>query len=71
MLTTDANDPKTPRICSICAKDIPAKGGWLDGNNAEPVNAGRCCDWCDAHIVIPARLERLKRNLPMRQIMED
>lgn len=26
------------------------------GNNAEPVNEGRCCDYCNDTVVIPARL---------------
>lgn len=43
--------------CSICEKEIPAKdGGWSSGNNAQPVNNGRCCDQCDTYVVIPARL---------------
>jgi len=37
--------------CSICKKDYD---GW--GNNAEPVNSGRCCDGCNWTQVIPARL---------------
>lgn len=28
------------------------------GNNAEPVNGGRCCDDCNSSVVIPARLMR-------------
>ena len=39
--------------CSICGKDIspllhPATGEvvWDQGNNAEPINDGRCCDVC-------------------------
>lgn len=27
------------------------------GNNAEPVKHGKCCDYCDAAIVIPTRIE--------------
>lgn len=26
------------------------------GNNAEPVNSGRCCDDCNQAVVIPARI---------------
>ncbi len=26
------------------------------GNNAEPVNSGRCCDVCNNSVVIPARI---------------
>jgi hypothetical protein len=42
----ESSDP-----CSICGDEI---GG--HGNNAEPVNAGRCCDSCNGSHVIPARL---------------
>jgi hypothetical protein len=34
--------------------------GWKEGNNAEPVNSGRCCDDCNMSVVIPARLKRLR-----------
>jgi hypothetical protein len=38
--------------CSIC-------GGLLsgDGNDAEPVSDGSCCDDCNERYVIPVRLE--------------
>ncbi len=26
------------------------------GNNAEPVNSGRCCDDCNARVVLPTRI---------------
>ena len=39
------------KICSICKKEY---FGW--GNNAQPVNDGRCCDDCNTTAVIPARL---------------
>jgi len=38
--------------CSIC--EVKYSGF---GNNAEPVNSGRCCDGCNITSVIPARLE--------------
>ena len=38
--------------CSICGGQYE---GW--GNNAKPVNNGRCCDACNWEHVIPARLE--------------
>jgi hypothetical protein len=37
--------------CSICQRLYEGYG-----NNAVPVNAGRCCDRCDTMIVIPARI---------------
>jgi len=48
-------------ICSICNKPIPAKGSWKLGNNAEPINSGRCCDQCDNDIVIPRRILQLRK----------
>ena len=43
-------------ICSICNEEIQAKGNWVLGNNADPINDGRCCDDCNWGVVIPARL---------------
>jgi hypothetical protein len=45
--------------CSICHKEIPAVGTWTTGNNAQPVNDGRCCDDCNVSVVLPARLKEL------------
>ena len=48
--------------CSICSgyiKPLKDKDGnivWEDGNNAEPINDGRCCDDCNWSVVIPERL---------------
>jgi hypothetical protein len=41
--------------CSICQGEIENKNGWDKGNNAQPVNDGRCCDVCNTTVVIPAR----------------
>ncbi len=38
--------------CSICGESYEGYG-----NNAEPVNSGRCCDECNATIVIPRRIQ--------------
>lgn len=48
-------------VCSICEKDIEPHPltGWAGGNNASPVNEGRCCDECNSEIVIPTRMMRL------------
>ena len=44
--------------CSICGNGIEVTDyGWADGNNAEPINDGRCCNECDESVVIPARIE--------------
>ena len=49
--------------CSICNKEIPVKaGGWDSGNNAQPVNDGRCCDQCNMDVVIPARLHAVSNR---------
>jgi hypothetical protein len=42
---------KSAKICSICEQSYSEYG-----NNAEPVNSGRCCDNCNRGIVIPSRL---------------
>ncbi len=42
------------QLCSICFK--PYEGY---GNNAEPINKGRCCDQCNDLVVI-ARLNQMK-----------
>lgn len=39
-------------ICCICSNEFE---GW--GNNAQPVANGQCCDYCNIHKVIPARLK--------------
>ena len=50
--------------CSICEKEIKPLLNekeeivWDSGNNAEPINSGRCCDECNMKIVLPARLEK-------------
>jgi len=51
--------------CSICSGYIkPLKNDngdvvWQHGNNAMPVNDGRCCDGCNWNVVIPERLKNL------------
>jgi len=48
--------------CSICneeiekIKDNEGQVIWDQGNNAEPINGGRCCNSCNSGVVIPARL---------------
>lgn len=52
--------------CSICKRriDIELISGWTQGNNAQPINAGRCCNDCNAMFVIPERLARMIRKEP-------
>lgn len=53
-----------PVDCSICGRKIPICPitGWRHGNNAEPVNNGRCCDHCNASVVIPRRITELEKR---------
>jgi len=44
-------------ICSICME--PYFG---IGNNAEPINKGRCCDFCNDDVIL-ARLKEMGINL--------
>lgn len=48
------NDSK---ICSICQDDYVGFG-----NNAEPINNGRCCNDCN-RIVVAARLMAMAKRL--------
>ena len=40
-----------PHTCSICKKTYRGFG-----NNAQPLNDGRCCDKCNTGVVIPIRI---------------
>lgn len=57
---------KPPATCSICQEPIPPEGPpehpWVDGHNAEPINAGRCCGHCNATVVLPARIQRMRNE---------
>lgn len=45
---------RSKKYCSICHKEY---SGW--GNNALPVNSGRCCDNCNLNVVVFARWDIL------------
>lgn len=48
---------KTKKCC-LCGKEIEVEfTGWSDGNNAQPLADGRCCNDCNTTKVIPARIE--------------
>jgi hypothetical protein len=47
-----------PFTCSICQNDFTDE--W--GNNAWPVNDGRCCYECDLKVVLPARIRLSKKR---------
>ena len=55
--------------CCICKCEIEkqyTKEGvmyWDQGNNAQPIDDGRCCNECNATIVIPARLTEMKLRM--------
>lgn len=51
------NKNRKQKICSICGKSYEGYG-----NNAQPVNSGRCCDVCNSEIVIPRRLQERKNR---------
>lgn len=40
--------------CSICGKHFIGYG-----NNAQPINDGRCCSECNSNVVLPKRLENI------------
>ena len=42
---------KTKKVCSICGKKYEGFG-----NNARPINNGRCCDECNRTKVVPFRI---------------
>lgn len=45
--------------CCICKKQITNE--W--GNNPYPVsNKGKCCEYCNRTIVLPARIKNLMNN---------
>jgi hypothetical protein len=46
----------TPK-CSICGGPLYEAGAtWKGGNNAGPINKGRCCNVCNETVVVPARI---------------
>ncbi len=50
---------KKTENCSICRKAVTEEvydETCLWGNNAEPVNDGRCCTSCNYRVVIPCRI---------------
>jgi len=56
-----------PLICSICQLPLSLDNcrnefNTTFGNNAQPINDGRCCDHCDDHVVIPARINALMQS---------
>ncbi len=50
--------------CTIC--DGPLDDQY--GNNAEPVSKGKCCNICNATVVVPARINRVVKIYEKWQI---
>lgn len=48
---------RKPQLCSICHNIY-----FGFGNNAQPVNDGRCCDHCNSTVVIPTRMRDMGRR---------
>jgi hypothetical protein len=49
---TSAKESERPaKTCSICGESFREFK-----NNAQPINGGGCCNYCDDHVVTPARL---------------
>ena len=46
------------KVCSICEKTYEGYG-----NNAEPINEGRCCDKCNSTVVLNQRLNGMLKHL--------
>jgi len=63
-ITDEPTTDEKPTQCSICGCEIQKHplSGWAHGNNAQPLNDGRCCDECDNTIVIPSRIVLLRRR---------
>lgn len=58
--------------CSICNYEMrPWPGGKGYGNNAEPINSGRCCDMCNWTKVIPERIRRINRGDYTRTVQDN
>ena len=52
--------------CCLCDKEIApliidGKVAWDQGNNAQPVKDGRCCDECNWSLVVPQRISDAKK----------
>jgi len=59
MDVTNINEVRCSFICCYIEPLRHPETGevvWAGGNNAEPINDGRCCDECNATVVIPARI---------------
>jgi hypothetical protein len=46
----ERDDAASTGTCSICGTVLKRWERW--GNNAEPINSGRCCDECNALVIM-------------------
>lgn len=53
------------QICSICGDEFE---GW--GNNAWPINDGKCCDSCNYLFVLPERIKNLQKRKETPDVRE-
>lgn len=51
VITSPSAVKREPRVCSICGETFREFA-----NNAQPINDGQCCAYCDDHEVTPARI---------------
>ena len=61
-MTTDINEVRCSiKGCYIEPLRHPETNEivWTGGNNAYPINDGRCCNDCNAKYVIPARMAQM------------
>ena len=50
--------------CVLCNEDIkPNAVGWDEGNNAEPLAEGRCCDACNKDVILRRISYRLDETI--------
>lgn len=45
--------------CCLCSGEIEKRMDWEKGNNALPIEDGRCCDVCNETKVLPERIRRM------------
>lgn len=58
---------ETPKTCVICRRPFSFKICWNSwtvehGNNAAPASEGKCCDECNANVVLPARIQLARKQ---------
>ena len=50
--------------CCFCGADLGSNSIGGLGNNPSPLKAsGKCCAWCDMHLVTPKRIESLLQGV--------